>query len=589
MSANAEVLWALVLHLALTGLPGVAAALFAARRGLRSVPLILALALAVSGAVAILSFWAYFVDPTIGQIWAFVVVFASVEVIAWSLYKGGIDRDLLAELRVPLALWVLGSFFIVYLGFLHGGVDQALPMSSSRFSGQLPSDNDIPQFFANWFYENGHTRPVPEFPGEWLSSDRPPLQIGYVLSQRTFGWDTTTLHYQVLCVVVQQLWIVGLWAVLCAARLGRRARALTMFAVLVSDVAILHGFFVWPKLIAAAFLLGAVALVVSPEWERWRRDLRVAAVFAALCALAMLSHGSSAFAIVPLFALGALRGLPSPRWLGVALVVGIAFMAPWTAFQRYVDPPGDRLVKWQIGGVMEIDGRGAGETIVDSYSEAGFDGVVDAKWENFRMMAGLPAAPDQLRASFDAAREGEWTAAAEIIRGPRFFSLLPFLGILLIAPLAMLLARDRGRRRIEEWRFALFCFAFVLVGCLAWGLLMFGAPNAITFLHVGSLAIPLLAICGCVAGLYAVSSRLALAVVALNAAFVLLVYTPELTPLPGTSYSPLAALLAAAALAGFAFVSSSTRSQGSDMPKPGGEVGTEASVMSPAEHSAAAP
>jgi hypothetical protein len=147
----------------------------------------------------------------------------------------------------------------------------------------------------------------------------------------------------------------------------------------------------------------------------------------------------------------------------------------------------------------------------------------------------------------------------------------------------MLLARDRGRRRIEEWRFALFCFAFVLVGCLAWGLLMFGAPNAITFLHVGSMAIPLLAVCGCVAGLYAVSPRLALAVVALNAAFVLLVYTPELTPLPGTSYSLLAALLAAAALAGFALVSyrasasasATTSVQEIGRPNPGGEVGTE--------------
>ena len=25
----------------------------------------------------------------------------------------------------------------------------------------------------------------------WLLSDRPPLQIGYVLTQRVFGWDDT--------------------------------------------------------------------------------------------------------------------------------------------------------------------------------------------------------------------------------------------------------------------------------------------------------------------------------------------------------------------------------------------------------------
>ena len=49
----------------------------------------------------------------------------------------------------------------------------------------------------------------------------------------------------------------------------------------------------------------------------------------------------------------------------------------------------------------------------------------------------------------------------------------------------------------------------------------------------------------------AVSTRLAIAVVAVNALFVLLaLYTPSLTPLPGTSYSPIAAILAAAGLLG---------------------------------------
>ena len=46
-----------------------------------------------------------------------------------------------------------------------------------------------------------------------------------------------------------------------------------------------------------------------------------------------------------------------------------------------------------------------------------------------------------------------------------------------------------------------------------------------------------------------VSTRLAIAIVAINALFVLALYTPSLTPLPGTSYSPIAAILAAAGLA----------------------------------------
>ena len=78
------------------------------------------------------------------------------------------------------------------------------------------------------------------------SSDRPPLQIGYVLFVRTFGWDLTSLRYQVLGVVLQQLWIVGLWALLVAARVGRVTRALAMLTVLVSDIAIVNGFMCAP-------------------------------------------------------------------------------------------------------------------------------------------------------------------------------------------------------------------------------------------------------------------------------------------------------------------------------------------------------
>ena len=55
------------LHLTLTALPGVAATLLAARSGVRSVPVLLAIGLAATGIVAMVVFWAYFAEPLIGQ------------------------------------------------------------------------------------------------------------------------------------------------------------------------------------------------------------------------------------------------------------------------------------------------------------------------------------------------------------------------------------------------------------------------------------------------------------------------------------------------------------------------------------------
>lgn len=554
MRANAELAAGLAVHLTLLGLPAIAAAVLATWRGVRSVPVLLGISLAASGATAFLAFWAYYASPTLGQAWDFFLVLGSLAALVWAWRDGGIVRSALAPLGVPLALWVLGTCFVVFLGFLHGGSDQAVSMSALRFSGQLPSDNDIPRYFAEWFATHGHQNPPPAYPPDWLMSDRPPLQVGYVLAQRGFLHSERGLHYELICVGVQSFWIVGMWAVLVAAKLRARTRSLAMLAAMVSDVAILHGFFVWPKLIAAAFLLAALALVISPDWSRERRNPWVGALIGVLLALAMLAHGSSIFGVVPLLLFAAYRGLPSWRWLAVAVVAGLTLMVPWMAYQQYANPPGNRLLKWQLGGDIGLDSKGTLEAIEDGYEEAGWEGTWDNKVDNFGEIVGWPRTDNELGFALDALEEDKPGLAAAAVRGVRFFSLLPFLGLLLIAPLAMIAARRRAGRNQEEWRFALLCFAFFGLACLFWGLLLFGTPDSRATIHVGSLAVPLLGLVGCVVGLRSVAPRLAAALVALNVTLVLLLYLPSLTPPPGTAYSPVAAVLMALSLLGFGLV-----------------------------------
>ena len=554
MKANGELIAGLVAHLALLGAPGVAAAIYATSRGVREVPVRLGIALAASGVSAFAAFWAYYADPTVGQTWDFVLLGGSALLVAWLWREGRIERAALAPLAVPLGLWVLGCCFVVFLGFLHGGTGNAIPMSALRFSFQLPSDNDIPRYFTEWFATHGHQNPPPVYPPDWLMSDRPPLQIGYALSQRGFMPTERELHYEILCVGVQSLWIVGMWAVLVAARLRPLTRGLAMVTAMFSDVAILHGFFVWPKLIAAAFLLAALAVVISPTWDRERRDPRLGALVGALIALAMLAHGSSIFGVIPLGLLAIWRGLPSSRWLAAGAVSLLALLVPWTAYQHYADPPGNRLLKWQLGGDLTVDSKGTLQAIEDGYSEAGFDGTVDNKLANFEEMAGWPRAKDDLELAADDLEAGKPGLAAAAIRDTRFFSLFPFLGLLLIAIPAMLVGRRRAGRSEDEWRFALLCFAFLALACLAWGLLLFGTPDSRATIHVSSLAVPLLGLVGCVAGLRSVFPRFAAWLVGVNVLCVLALYTPSLTPPPGSSYSPLTAVLTLLSFAGFTWL-----------------------------------
>jgi hypothetical protein len=538
-------------HLALTALPLAAATLFAARLGVRKVPVLLAIGLAASGVIAMVAFWAFYAGPLVGKSFSYFAVFGSVLLVGFSLFEGGLERALLRRLATPLALWALGSVFLLALGFLHGGIDSPLSTAATRFSGQLPSDNDIPRFFSDWFFSHGHTGTPPVYPGEWLASDRPPLQIGYVLFERTFGWDKTSLHYQVLGVVLQQLWIVGLWALLLAARVGRVTRALVMVTVLLSDVALVNDFFVWPKMLPTAMLLAAAALILTPLWPELKRSMYAASLIAALLALSQLGHGASVFGIVPLVAVAAFRGLPGWRWIGVGLIAGFLLMAPWIAYQSYGDPPGNRLTKWMLGGAIEIDNRSSGEAIVDGYREAGLGEVVHNKGQNFVAIVGGGPALSLFHYAAEAVGDGELERAVRELRSVFFLYLLPSLGLLLIAPVAMAAAWRRVRGDPEEWSLSLTCWAVVLLGCLAWGLLMFGGSAAKTVLHQGSYLLPVLALCAAVAGLRAAFPRFAIYCAGLGALLMLALYVPALDPPLGSAYSPNAALAAIGGLGGF--------------------------------------
>jgi hypothetical protein len=551
VSFNLEIGLLLLQELVLIALPAVAAAMFAASRGVRSQVLLIGIALAATGAAAMLVFWGFYATPEVGKTLGFLVEIGSAAAVV-ALWFGGKGREAMRELAVPLALWALASYFVVYLGFLHGSGGGVLEFTAHRFTQGLPTDNELPNAFAGWFYANGHHGTPPEL-STWLASDRPPLQIAYVLMVRPFGWDGGALHYELLGVALQALWVPGAWALLRAARLGRRVRGLAMVAAMVSDIAIVHSFYVWPKLIAAAFTLAAAAMVFAPRWKQWAREPWTGALFAALCALAMLSHGSSVFLLVPVLVFGAWRALPDRRWLGVAIAAAVVLYAPWQAYQHWGDPPGNRLVKWQIAGDAAIDQRGTLTTIVDEYRHEGIGGTLTNKRENLQAIVGVNGVKNAISGADGIEASAKVRPLLEHVRLVRFFSLLPCLGFLLLGPLLMAFraAIDRGGTRGPEWQFAISGGILAVAATLFWVLVMFGNGNSETVIHQGSLALPILAIAVCAAAAYAAYPWFGIGLVAFNAIFVLALYVPVLNAPEGSSYSVVAALVVAIALVGF--------------------------------------
>jgi len=555
-----------VVQLALTAAPGIAATLLGVRFGVRDVPVLLGIGLAGSGVAAMLTFWVYYAVPRAGGLCAYAVLFGSIAVMAWTWSDISRHRALLRKLALPLGLWALASLFIVFFGYLHGGTEYPLVTPSYRFAMQpslFTGDHYIPLFFSDWMFGGSPGSP-PDFYG-WLFSDRPPLQIGYVLTQRIFGWDATGAHYMALGVGLQQFWIFGMWALLIAARVSSRTRSLAIVATLISDVAIVNGFFVWPKLLAASFVLAALALLVAPGESPLRRQPLTIVLLGALVGLTFLSHGTGVFGLIPVAVVALWRGLPNWRWLGAAAAATLVLVIPWMAFQHFENPPGDRLLKWSLAGVVQIDDRGAAETIVDEYRKVGVGGAIENKFENFLTMVGgspfdRPAQAGEpfgdvfteLSDTVSSVAEGRFASAVSKAREIRYWHLLWTLGILILALPVIVAGRLRGDWRDDaDWRFARFCLMVCGVGVFAWCLLMFGNEAGRAIMITASLALPLLGIAGIVAGLRATYPRLVNWFVGVNAVTVLILYLPVVAPTPNNSYSGFAAIAAIASLAGF--------------------------------------
>jgi hypothetical protein len=552
--------------------PAVAATLAAIRLGVRSEPVLLGIALAASGGGAMLTFWAYMGPRWLGTPCAYALFFGSVAVAVWAWPRARGQRALLRSLAVPLGLWAVGGLFIVYFGLLHGGGENALETATSRFATDptpFATDSSIPLFFAEWLFA-GHHGPTPVFEPEWLFSDRPPLQIGYVLTQHSFGWDAQTLHYETLGVLLQQLWIVGAWAVLVAAKVGRRTRGLVIVGLMLSDVVIVNSFYVWPKLLGSAFVLAALALLLDRHPPTLRRAPGTAVLLGALIGLAYMSHGTAAFGLVPVVVLAIWWGLPDWRWCAAGVAAIAIVVAPWLAYQHWGDPPGTRLAKWALAGSPAIDERGLLETLGDEYGKEGVGGTIDNKLQNFLTMVGgnpingkpppefppVGPVPREIEQLVSAVGEGNLAEADSRVREIRHYHLLWTLGLLLIGLPVILVGRLRaGWRSGVDWAFARWCALVFAIGTVVWGLLMFGNVAGRALVTQDCLALPLIGMAAVIAGLQATYPRWAAWLVGLNAVTVLALYTPYLGDHPGYSYSGFAIVVASLSIAAFVALS----------------------------------
>ena len=81
-----------------------------------------------------------------------------------------------------------------------------------------------------------------------------------------------------------------------------------------------------------------------------------AAAAGLVACLSLLAHGGAVFALPGVIFLALLRKQrPSAKHAALAATAFIVPIVPWLLFQKLVDPPGDRLLKWHLAGLEARD------------------------------------------------------------------------------------------------------------------------------------------------------------------------------------------------------------------------------------------
>lgn len=447
-------------------------------------PLIAAGVVATCGYAA---FWLYFAHAVVGRI-AVILLLVAAGFVATSRpgARGRASADVLAVAK----LWCAIGFFYLALLYLYPSSFEPYRLASDRFLSGLPGDNTLPYNTASALYA-GHTLRDPG--ADWLSSDRPPLQAGWLL----LTWPelhllrvNDRLGSMMAAIWLQLLWVPGVYGLLRTLRLGvRRATGWTAVTAL-TGFCLLNTVYTWPKLSAGAFACGAFALwflpaaTASPDRRGARRTGAAPTagarphpgLGALLAGLAWMSHGGVAFSYLPLapaILLRLFRG-EARRWILAAGIFAL-FALPWAAYQRFYDPPGNRLLKWHLAGQEAKDPRGAWTTIREAYHALPWHELIARRIENFQTQIGDGWA-DAVKFS---------PATADPRRNGEFFHLTQTLTWWLLAvPLAGIVIL---RRRIPPGAGAL--TAWILSTLVVWCLLMFEGGQAIV--HQGSYTVPL--------------------------------------------------------------------------------------------------
>ncbi len=505
------------------------------RRVSRSIHRDLLNTLVCSGLLAYGSFFTYVLSPLAGRAYSLSTFLSCLAVLIvrpalrTHLRAQFAHRDVLAPLLLALCIGVL------YTGstLLYGGEVHVSLVANSRYRDPLPPDNILPRLVAERVVDGLRGEP---FLGDWLSSDRPPLQSAVETFVSPFiPKGSRELNYQALATMLQLLIIPAGWILLRRLGLDFEVTFGVITATALSGTVALHSTYVWPKLLCAAYSLLCIAGLLDDDLRGTEPGSKTASktgsktsaepgkksdrvllrglLSGAALGLSFAAHGGALFVALPMICVlivlvsrsfwqaRVLRddqngkpptdtktALTQPGAIVLAIGGGVMVCAllfmPWLAYQRMIAPPGNRLLKWHLAGVVDIDQRSFGEALVDGYTKPSWRELVANKTSNVRELVN----PERFLADVVPVLGSD--DSIDRVRQREFGSLGNATSIAMAGLGLGLVGLVVKRRRSLELIVGLLGLAATALATALWCAALYG-PKA-TLPHQGSLALPLI-------------------------------------------------------------------------------------------------
>jgi hypothetical protein len=336
-------------------------------------------------------FYVSFFDPAVGRVASPIALLTSLALFAHACTRPDIRRTLRErDVWLPALLTT-----VLTLSYLASVIASDADINH-RFRFATPPDNSLPLMLAQRIADGtyGVGAPPPALDVDWRGSDRPPLQAAVALAAEAVGLGDRGRFYQFVATWCQMGWIAAIYALGRTIALPRRYLQFAMIAAATSPFFFFNSVYTWPKLLSAWLCVTGLAIILhvvrqapeqAPERKPDGASRAATIVGAGAITLGLLAHGGSAFSMLALPLLGAWwkpwRVIDRTTVLAAAAAC-LLILSPWVAYQRFYDPPGNRLLKLHFAGVEQIDSRGTFEAVRDAYRGLTWSSYLEGRWRN---------------------------------------------------------------------------------------------------------------------------------------------------------------------------------------------------------------